>query len=120
MGTANSINANFLGLVALWRVALLIFFLKRLAGLRLFPLIVVTLFPLVLITFTLMSLNLEKVVMNLMGGLNNPSPNDAAYMVVSTLGLLSVLLIVPVAGCYLSLVIYHQIYERLAEREDRA
>ena len=110
--TANSINVWFLALVALWRVALLGFFLKRLAGLRPFPLAVVTLLPLVLIVFTLAQLNLEKVVMDLMGGRQHPSPNDAAYGVLFLLALLSTLLFLPVILCYLALVFKYRIIDR--------
>jgi len=118
--TANEINAWFLAIVAAWRVALLIFFLRRLAGLRAFSLAVVTLLPLVVITFTLMSLNLEKVVLDIMGGRHAVSPNDEAYVVVSVLGLLSMLLFAPVVVSYLALVINYQVYERLVKkRKDR-
>src|SRR6185436_15564746 len=60
--TANSTNLLFLTIVSIWRVALLLFFLRRLGQLAWFSLIVATLLPLTLIVVTLTALNLEKAV----------------------------------------------------------
>lgn len=118
LDTANAINAWFLALVAAWRVALLVFFLRRLARLHWFATITATLLPLTLITVTLVSLNLEKVVMDLMGGLHEPSPNDSAYSVLFLLSMLSMVLSVPVAVCYLVMVIrYHAIDPFIRKKE---
>jgi hypothetical protein len=103
--TANQINAWFLAVVATWRVALLVFFLRRLAELNWFSVITATLLPLALIVVALVQLNLEKVVMSLMGGMGSPSPNDGAYVVLSVLSLLAFLLFVPLVICYFGLVI---------------
>ncbi len=83
MGTAVTINLWFLAVVALWRVLLLFRFLKysaRLSGVRI---AVAALLPLTIIVTTLSALNLEHVVLNIMGGLGTDtrSPNDAAYVV---------------------------------------
>jgi hypothetical protein len=112
LDTANTINAWFLAIVAAWRVALLVFFLRRLAQLPWFSLITATLLPLTLIVVTLVELNLEKVVMDLMGGRHQPSPNDAAYGVLFLLSVLAFLLFVPVLICYLCLVIKYQMVDR--------
>ncbi len=90
---ALEINAWFLGIVASWRVALLLVFLKRDAGLRAWEAIVACLLPLALIVVSLALLNLEHVVFNLMGGIRaeDQSANDAAYMIVVVLSYFSFL-----------------------------
>lgn len=118
LDTANSINAWFLAIVAAWRVALLVFFLRRLAQLHWFAVITATLLPLTLITFTLVSLNLEKVVMDLMGGRHHPSPNDSAYSVLFLLSLLSVVLSVPIVLCYLVMVIQYHVVDRFTRKKE--
>jgi hypothetical protein len=118
LDTANSINAWFLAIVAVWRVSLLVFFLRRLAQLHWFAVITATLLPLILITVTLVALNLEKVVMDLMGGRHQPSPNDSAYSVLFLLSLLSMLLSVPVALCYLVMVVQYQVVDRSIRKKE--
>ncbi len=90
---ARSVNAWFLAVVALWRVALFACFLARVARLKTFAIVVGTLLPLTLIVVLLAVLNLEHVVFNLMGGINESSrsPNDAAYSVVVSISLFAVL-----------------------------
>lgn len=99
-------NAWFLGLVASWRVALLLVFLKRDAGLRMWEAIVACLLPLALIVVALAMLNLEHVVFNLMSGIRaeDRSVNDAAYLVVVTLSFFSFLASPLLAIAYLWLV----------------
>ena len=106
--TANSINVWFLAIVAVWRVALLFFFLRRLARLEWFSTIVVTLLPLTLIVVGLTMLNLEKVVFNFMGGMSERTGNDAAYGVLFLLSVLSMLLFLPILSCYVVLIIVRQ------------
>ena len=86
-------NAWFLGIVASWRVALLLVFLKRDAGLKAWEAIVACLLPLALIVVSLALLNLEHVVFNLMSGIRaeDQSANDAAYMIVVVLSYFSFL-----------------------------
>lgn len=86
-------NAWFLGVVASWRVALLLVFLKRDAGLKAWEAIVACLLPLALIVVALALLNLEHVVFNLMSGIRaeDQSANDAAYMIVVVLSYFSFL-----------------------------
>lgn len=81
---AQSSNAWFLALVATWRVALLVWFLKSLARLSAMKIVVGTLLPLTLIVVVLSILNLEHVVFNIMAGIKpeERSPNDMAYFVV--------------------------------------
>lgn len=99
-------NAWFLGIVASWRVALLLVFLKRDAGLRAWEAIVACLLPLALIVVSLALLNLEHVVFNLMSGIRaeDRSVNDAAYLVVLMLSYFSFLASPLLAITYLWLV----------------
>lgn len=106
LGTANSINAWLLAIVAIWRVALLIFYLRRAGQLERFPTFVATFLPLTIIVVTLTILNLEQVVFNMMGGIREPSPNDAAYSVLILLAWVSLMLFVPLFICYLWLLVH--------------
>src|SRR5688572_22654478 len=71
LGTANGINAWLLAIVAGWRVALLIFFLRRAGQLERFPTFVATFLPLTIIVVVLSILNLDRVVFNMMGGIRD-------------------------------------------------
>jgi hypothetical protein len=107
LDVANSINVWFLALVAAWRVALLVFYLRRSGALDWISVVTAALLPLTLIVVTLLFLNLEKVVFDIMGGVNREqrSGNDAAYEVLTLLTLLSVLIFVPTIICYVVLAI---------------
>ncbi len=89
---AASTNAWFLAVVALWRVSLYVVFLYRTASLDIVATGVATLLPLVIIVVSLMGLNLEHVVFDIMSGIRpeDRTQNDAAYAVVFALSLLSV------------------------------
>lgn len=103
-------NAWFLAVVASWRVALLLVFLKRDAGLRVWEAIVACLLPLALIVMALAMLNLEHVVFNLMSGIRaeEQSANDAAYMVVVVLSFFSFTASPLLAIAYLWLVFHRR------------
>ena len=103
-------NAWFLGIVASWRVALLLVFLKRDAGLRAWEAVVACLLPLALIVVSLALLNLEHVVFNLMSGVRaeDQSANDAAYGVVVLLSLFSFVASPLLAIAYLWLVFHRR------------
>jgi hypothetical protein len=90
---AQSANAWFLAIVATWRVALLVWFLHQLAGLKGLAIVVATLLPLSLIVVALAALNLEHVVFALMSGIRpeERSPNDLSYGIVTGLALFSFL-----------------------------
>jgi hypothetical protein len=90
---AQTTNVWFLAIVAAWRVALLVTFLKRVARLDALAVVVATLLPIVLIVVGLSVFNLEHVVFNIMSG-NDPAQrtaNDAAYGVVFIITIYSVL-----------------------------
>lgn len=90
--TANEINAWFLLIVAVWRLCLLMFFLRRFALLNYFQVFVGTFLPITLIIFVLTLLNLEKAVFNFMGGFDTRTPNDEAFAVLAIISFFSVLL----------------------------
>jgi hypothetical protein len=91
---AVSANVWFLGVVAIWRLALYAVFLRRTARLSVMSVIVGTLLPITIIIVTLAILNLEHVVFNIMGGIREDerSVNDGAYFFVLNLTLFSILL----------------------------
>lgn len=93
LAAAQAANAWFLGVVATWRVALLIWFLRRLAGLSGVTVVVATLLPLSLIIVALAAFNLEHVVFELMAGIRpeQRSPNDTAYGIVTVLAFFSII-----------------------------
>lgn len=80
---AQQTNVLFLAIVATWRVALLVLFLKRVALLSGYSIFVASFLPLVLIVSALSALNLEHVVFRIMAGLeeHEKSVNDSAYMI---------------------------------------
>lgn len=119
--TARSVNAWFLAVVATWRVALLILFLRKYAQLGAFQIIVAGCLPLTMIVTTLTALNLERAVFDIMGGLREGggTANDNAYAVLFTLTYFSVILFVPLLLCYVGLVL-NGVVERRAARMARS
>lgn len=89
LSSAQSANAWFLAIVALWRVALLIAFLCRTTRLSGFAVLVSTFLPISLIVVALALLNLEKAIFEIMGGIQPGTGNDSAYLVVLLLAYLS-------------------------------
>lgn len=90
---AQNANVWFLAVVATWRVALLVWYLRTVARLSGVTIFVATLLPLTLIVVTLAILNLEHVVFEIMAGIGpeDRSANDTAYLVVAILAYFSVL-----------------------------
>jgi hypothetical protein len=88
---ANQMNLAFLGIVALWRVALWIQFLARRGWLKGWQIFACTGLPIAAILIALTSLNLHHVVVNIMGGIReaDKSSQDAAYRVMFLLSALS-------------------------------
>jgi hypothetical protein len=116
--TARSMNVWFLATVAAWRVALLIFFLRRYAQLGAFHIIIASLLPLTMIVTALTVLNLERAVFNIMGGLREGggTASDSAYAVLWVLTFFSSVLFIPLLLCYIGLVINRLIERRAAKR----
>ncbi len=87
LSTAQSLNALFLAVVALWRVGLYLNFLDKVAELEGSAMFVALLLPLSAIVVALSMLNLEHAVFEIMAGnAENPSTAaDSAYVIVITL-----------------------------------
>jgi formate/nitrite transporter FocA (FNT family) len=102
LSTGQTVRLLLLGVVAGWRVALLAFYLGRGAGLSGFRRLLGTVFPLVFIVFALTALNLEKVVFNIMGGVeqSDKSVNDTAYSILALITFLSFYLFIPLLLCF--------------------
>ena len=102
---ARSINLLFLIIVASWRVALLVYYLKWHARLKPFAIVVSTMLPITGIVVTLTILNLERAAFESMGGFRGePTVNDSAYNLLNFLTFLSMLLVIPLLACYIVLV----------------
>ena len=101
--TAQAVRLWLLAIVAGWRVALLVFYLRRGAGLTGGRWLVAALFPLLLIVFVLTALNLERVVFDFMGGIHDSdrTVNDGAYGVLVLISMISALLFLPLLAAYL-------------------
>jgi len=91
---AQSANALFLGVVAIWRVALYVNFLRKGAGLKGLSIFTATVLPLSAIIVALAFLNLEHAAFELMAGIeeSDETQNDIAYVVVLVLSLLAYVL----------------------------
>ena len=99
---ASEMNAKFLAVVAVWRLALLFVFLSKYTKLHFGYVLVGALMPVCLIVNVLTVLNLERVVYNFMSGVRHATGADGSYLVVSTLSMLSMLLIIPLVIAYIS------------------
>lgn len=94
METARTLNVLALFVVASWRVALLVFYLRRHGGLSRTASAVATLLPIAAVVCTLWTLNLEKAAFATRWGLRGePSINDTAYAYLTLLSILSFLLL---------------------------
>jgi hypothetical protein len=102
---AATLNAWFLGIVALWRLALLFRYLKLVDDLKWWNVFFIALFPMCLLISALTILNLEKVVFDLMAGLRNTTGREKAYAVLLTLTYYSVMLFVPLLIGYITGII---------------
>jgi hypothetical protein len=108
LDTADFINVWFLAIVALWRVVLLIYFMRVAGRLSAGSVIVASFLPLTLIVVALSSLNLEKAVFSFMGGLSEQTPNDGAFAILLLLSVFSVLMFVPLLLVYLVLIVLNR------------
>ncbi len=103
--TAASMNAWFLGIVALWRLSLLFRFLEVFDDLKWHNVLFIALFPMCLLIVTLTLLNLEKAVFNIMGGLRQTTGREKAYNVLLSLTFFSMILILPLFIGYMEGII---------------
>lgn len=101
--TARALNLGALAIVAAWRVALLFWYLGRVAGLSLGPRVLGTLLPPMLIVVTLTFLNLERAVFSFMSSSTDPpTAHDGAYAFVVALSLLSLYAAIPILIWYVT------------------
>jgi hypothetical protein len=107
METSASINIWFLAIVAIWRVALYVYFLRTLAKLNGIVILVASLLPITLIIVTLSLLNLEHATFEIMAGINasEQTSADGAYLTVVVLSLGSAILLPILVITYLCIVI---------------
>jgi hypothetical protein len=119
--TAAMLNVLFLTIVAVWRVALFLFYLFRHARLNWFYTFVVGFLPLTGIVSALFALNLERVVFNIMGGLRDAdkSANDGAYGVLFVLTILSIYAIVPLLVFYFGIIIHARKKRKASTLEEK-
>jgi hypothetical protein len=109
--TANTMNVWFLAIVAAWRLGLLYYFLKKITRLGAGNILTVTLMPICLIISVLTTLNLHRVVFEIMGGMRNPTPHDSSYFVLMLLTGISAILTLPLLIAY-GVGIYYRYQER--------
>jgi hypothetical protein len=102
LGAARQVNVWFLASVAAWRVGLLAFYLRKLAQLPWYAVVVATLLPLTVIVSVLAALNLERAVFDVMSGLREDgTAGDQAYQVLIVLTFFSTILVGPLLLVYL-------------------
>ena len=103
--TAQSLNLGFLGLVAAWRVALLVFYLSRLGAFRWYSVGLLTLLPLTSIVAFVTVSNLQHVVLTKMAGLQGTfDPSTLRFEEwIDWLGLLSYAALAPLLVAYLGM-----------------
>jgi hypothetical protein len=108
LDAAITLNTLFLGVVAVWRVSLFLFYLGRHGALHWFYRVVVGILPLCAIVFTLAVLNLHRVVFNVMGGLRevDRAAHDGEYGLLFGLALLSYLSILPLLAAYFGIIVH--------------
>jgi hypothetical protein len=107
LGTAILMNVIFLAVVALWRVALLMWYARRALGLQRWETGVAALLPLCGIVTVLAILNLEHVVFNIMAGVSpeDRTANDGAYTTLVLLTFFSFWAVLPLMLLYLGICI---------------
>jgi len=95
---AVSLNVAFLAVVALWRVGLLVHFLKTYGRFTAGAVFLISALPLILIMFALSMLNLEQAVFEIMAGIGDERSDqqqihDAVYASIFILSALSLILL---------------------------
>lgn len=114
---ARTLNVLALFVVASWRVALLVFYLRRHGGLSVTASVVATLLPIVAIVCTLTVLNLERAAFATMGGLRGePTAHDTAYAYLTLLAMLSFTLLPLLLIVYA--VVWWRARDRVADAEE--
>lgn len=102
---ADSLNAVFLGIVALWRVVLWFQFLRRYAELPIVPALIVEFLPLAAIVVGLAFLNLEHATFDVMGGGSTHTSHDISYGIVVMLSCASIALALPLLIAWIVMIV---------------
>ncbi|WP_229953912.1 hypothetical protein [Parasphingorhabdus litoris] len=106
MTHAQNANLTFLGIVAVWRVAMLVSFLRNVAKLGWFTVIIATLGPMALIILTLIFFDSGRYLVMIMAGLDRePRAEDLANQAVLTLGFVSLYAAPLLAIGYIGLIL---------------
>lgn len=116
MEVAAQVNLAFLLLVAVWRVALLLFYLSRFGQLAAWKVAVSSLLPLSAIVIALSFLNLTRGVVQIMGGLRDKSADDLANGVVVGLGFFAYVLFIPLLIAYIAAIVIARRQRKLQGR----
>ena len=102
---ASRLNAQFLAIVAIWRVAIYWRFLWVI-GFNWFRTTILAFLPLTLIVTCLTLLNLERAVFRIMGGFRQETPANDAYDILVLLTLTSAIAVGPLVLSFLGLIAY--------------
>ncbi|WP_430415418.1 hypothetical protein [Parasphingorhabdus sp.] len=118
MSAAQNSNLAFLAIVAVWRVAMLVGFLFRVAKLHWFAVMIGTLGPLAMIILSVISFNGGKYLVMIMAGLGRePRAEDLANQAVLMLGLISLYAAPFLFAGYLGLIIHRYVKRSAAKVE---
>lgn len=102
---ANTTNMLFLAVIATWRLALLLRFLKVFTQLPSHVAWTITFMPICLIITVLTLLNLHRAVFEIMGGIRDPTSHDSSYFILMLLTGISAVIIVPLIILYVNDII---------------
>ena len=101
LATAHAVNSAFLAVVATWRVALLFVFLKSVAGLTGFTIVIAALLPLALVIDGIALMGFQQVVYQNMVGAHDPEGQTGTGRDIVDLVCMLAMVLTPVLGaCY--------------------
>lgn len=120
MSAAQNSNLAFLGIVAIWRVAMLVNFLFRVAKLHWFAVIIGTLGPLTMIVLTVIFFNGGRYLVMIMAGLDRePGAEDLANQAVLTLGFVSLYAAPFLVVGYFGLILHRYVNRSVAANKQK-
>ncbi|HAV14160.1 MAG TPA: hypothetical protein DCX06_11810 [Opitutae bacterium] len=115
--TATTMNAWFLAIVALWRVSLLILFMRVIGPMSTMTALIAGLLPLMLIIATLTILNLNRVVFNVMAGFQEANAHNGAYEIMLIISFLSFYAALPTLIVYILCAAYRRSQLRTVDNQ---
>lgn len=110
--TAREMNLLFLKIVALWRVILLVLFLRRSARLDIGTTVLAIIMPIALIVFALAAVHKEEVIIQIMAGIERDGDVDPSFELASAIGSFSALFFPFILLFYLARIIDIQAKKR--------